>query len=94
MEWESHAAFMSPETKGFKTEGVAEADIVCCERNRLNRNVVLFGDKYSNIKLFNYPCIIYPIFSKYQGHSNAITAMEFNSGKAKGDNEYLISIGG
>ncbi len=68
---------------------------MCCERNRKNGNVVLFGDKYSNIKLFNYPCATYPIFSKYQGHSNAITAMEFNSiKKEEKKGEYLISIGG
>lgn len=70
---------MSPETQKFKTEGVAESDIVCCERSTMRRNVFLIGDKYSKIKLFNYPCIKYPIFSKFEGHSNTVTAIQFDS---------------
>jgi len=82
---------MSPETRSFKSEGVLEFDIVCCERNRKERNVFLVGDKYSKIKLFNYPCIDYPIFNKYEGHSNSVNAIEFCS---QDKTQYVISIGG
>ena len=37
------------------TEGVTEGDIICCERSRKYRNVFVVGDKYSKIKLFNFP---------------------------------------
>jgi len=50
--------------------------------------VFLIGDKYSKIKLFNYPCINYPIFNKFEGHSNAVTSIQFDS-----EEKYVISIG-
>ena len=49
------------------------------------------GDKYSKIKLFNYPSKENNIFNKYVGHSNEVTGIEFD--KIKG-NQHLISIGG
>ena len=53
---------------------------------------MLIGDKYSKIKLFNYPCVNYPIFGKYEGHSNGVTAIQFDAGQLQ--KEYVISIGG
>lgn len=64
---------------------------MCCERNRFGKNVFILGDKYSKIKLFNYPCKQNPIFNKYNGHSNKVNAIQFNNIK---NDEYLISIGG
>ena len=53
--WAHHSLPFSPETQGIMTEGVVEEDIICCERSRKHRNVFLIGDKFSKIKLFNYP---------------------------------------
>ena len=71
------------------TEGVIEQDITCCERSRKYRNVFVIGDKYSKIKLFNYPSKENQIFNKYIGHSNEITGLMFDRNE-----KYLISIGG
>lgn len=50
---------------------------------------MLVGDKYSKIKLFNYPTISNKIYNKYEGHSNTVTAIHFNSSE-----DYVVSIGG
>ena len=87
--WATHSLAFSPETQGIMTEGVIEEDITCCERSRKYRNVFVIGDKYSKIKLFNYPSKENQIFNKYIGHSNEITGLRFDRNE-----KYLISIGG
>lgn len=66
-----------------------EEDITCCDKSRRLLNVLLVGDKYSKIKMFNYPCRTNKIFNKYSGHSNEITAIQFTQ-----DEQYVVSVGG
>lgn len=44
----------------------------------LYKNVIVAGDRYSKLKLFNYPTPYNKVFNKYEGHSNAVTAILFN----------------
>lgn len=53
------------------------------------KNVIVAGDRYSRLKLFNYPCPFNKVYNKYEGHSNSVTTLIFNKGE-----DYLISIGG
>ena len=78
VDWATHSLSFSPETQGLMTEGVTEEDIVCCDRSRKYKNVFVIGDKYSKIKLFNYPSVKNPIFSRYVGHSNDVSGVMFN----------------
>ena len=78
VDWATHSLPFSPETQGLMTEGVTEEDIVCCDRSRKYKNVFVIGDKYSKIKLFNYPSVKNPIFSRYVGHSNDVSGVMFN----------------
>jgi len=39
--------------------------------------------------MFNYPTLNNNLYNKYEGHSNAVTAIAFNL-----DEDYIISIGG
>ena len=87
--WDTHTLPYSPQLSGLYTTGVEEQDIVCCSRNDYYGNVILVGDKYSKIKLFNYPSIDKVIYNKYEGHSNAVTAIQF-APKEK----YAVSLGG
>lgn len=88
-EWATHTLPFSPETQGVLGDGVLESDIICCERTRKIHNVFVIGDKYSKIKLFNYPSKTNKIYNKYVGHSNEVTGLQFDR-----RNEHLISIGG
>ena len=47
------------------------------------------GDRFSRLKLFNYPCPFNKVFNKYGGHSNAVTMIQFSEKE-----DYVISIGG
>lgn len=49
----------------------------------------MIGDKFSKIKLFNYPSVKNTIFNKYTGHSNEVTGLQFDR-----NGQYLISVGG
>ena len=71
------------------TEGVSEEDITCCQRSVVFKDCVIMGDKYSKLKLFNYPTKDNKIFNKYGGHSNDITAIRFNH-----QEDNVITIGG
>lgn len=66
-----------------------EKDLTCCARSLLYKNVIVAGDRYSKLKLFNYPTPYNKVFNKYEGHSNAVTAIMFNEKE-----DYLISVGG
>jgi WD40 repeat protein len=91
IEWESHTLPYTPHLNGLYTTGVEEDDIVCCSRTEVYRNAILVGDRYSKIKLFNYPSIDNVIYNKYEGHSNAVTAVQFSPNK---NYDYAISLGG
>ena len=58
-------------------------------RGNRYRNVLVAGDRFSKLKLFNYPCPFNKIYNKYEGHSNSVTALLFSPKE-----DYLISIGG
>jgi microtubule-associated protein-like 6 len=88
-EWATHSLPYSPETQGVYCEGVVENDIICCERSRKYINVFVVGDRYSKIKLFNYPSQQNKIYNRYVGHSHEVTGLQFDR-----RNEHLISIGG
>jgi WD40 repeat protein len=68
---------------------VEEKDLTCCARSLLYKNVIVAGDRYSKLKLFNYPTPYNKVFNKYEGHSNAVTTIMFNEKE-----DYLISVGG
>lgn len=58
-------------------------------RSMRYRNVIVAGDRFSKLKLFNYPCPFNKIYNKYDGHSNSVTAIIFSP-----EEDYLITIGG
>ena len=89
MDWDSHTVMFSPQTRGVLTEGVTEDDISCCALAPRYKNAVVVGDKFSKLKLFNYPTVTNQIYSKYEGHSNTVTAIQFDY-----EENYLISVGG
>jgi len=88
-DWQTHTCPFTPQTRAIISEGVEEKDITCVARGNRFRNVIVAGDRFSKIKLFNYPCPFNKIYNKYEGHSNSITALLFSPKE-----DYLISIGG
>ncbi|EGR31702.1 hypothetical protein IMG5_103460 [Ichthyophthirius multifiliis] len=53
-------------------------------------NVLIAGDDFSNVKIFQYPCDFqYTSFIKYSGHSSHITKVRFAY-----EDQYVVSIGG
>lgn len=78
MDWQTHTCPFSPQTQGFFSEGVEEKDITCCASSLKYQNVIIAGDRFSRLKLFNYPCPFNKVYNKYEGHSNAITSILFN----------------
>lgn len=77
-DWHTHTCLFTPQTQGFISDGVEEKDLTCCARSMLYKNVIVAGDRYSKLKLFNYPTPYNKVFNKYEGHSNAVTAILFN----------------
>ena len=88
---------MSKPTEGIFTSGITEGDMTCCDVNPdpKNRNCLVVGDKFSNIKLFTYPCLLdlkddsdQQVFNKYKGHAGSVSSVKFTR-----DQKYLVSIG-
>ena len=87
--WDTHTCAFSPETRAVISEGVEQKDITCVARGSRYKNTIVAGDRFSKIKLFNYPCPFNKIYNKYEGHSNAVTALLFSPNE-----QYMISVGG
>ncbi len=77
-DWHTHTCPFTPQTQGFISEGVEEKDITCCARGLLYKNTIVVGDRFSRLKLYNYPCPFNKVFNKYQGHSNSVTMIQFS----------------
>lgn len=75
------------------SEGITELGVVCCQVSPITgpkrKRTTIVGDCYSQLKLFNYPCITQRVYNRYKGHSSYVSEVRFTE-----DEKYVVSVGG
>lgn len=66
--------------------------VVCCQVSPIagakRKRTTIVGDCFSQLKLFNYPCINQKVYNRYKGHSSYISEVRFTD-----DEKYVVSVG-
>lgn len=91
--WSTQTLTMAGGLEGIYSDGITELGVVCCQVSPITgnkrRRTTVVGDCYSQLKLYNYPCINQKVYNRYKGHSSYISEVRFTD-----DEKYVISVGG
>jgi microtubule-associated protein-like 6 len=87
-EWATWTCVLGKTVEGIWPPYSDKTDVNSLDRNK-DATLIVTGDDFGFVKLFNYPCPKGTNHKKFQGHSAHVTQVRWSA-----DNTYVISTGG